>query len=360
MENRPVSIIVPTYREAQNIPVLVDQIDRNMRKSDLRYEIIVVDDYSADGMIEIVEQLRSRYNITLKVRRSQRGLSSAVLAGLQMAKGDIFVVMDADLSHPPEKIPTLVGRVISDDSEFVIGSRFVKGGSSSHFNMYRKLNAWVSKMLARPLTRVNDPCAGFFAFPRKILERHTELNPLGFKVGLEIMVKCAPERISEIPIRFAKRLHGESKLSLKEQMKYLLHLKRLYEYKFKTLCEFIKFSIVGCSGMLIDLLFTYIAKDIWLLPFYIARVIGPILALTNNFFLNRRFTFANARAGNMGWQYASFVIVCIVGFLVNWLISVRLYHTVPFFASHYLIASFAGILGGLTVNFLGSKFVAFR
>jgi dolichol-phosphate mannosyltransferase len=177
---------------------------------------------------------------------------------------------------------------------------------------------------------------------------------------LEMLVKCAPRCATEIPIEFQKRLHGESKLSLKEQIKYLLHLKRLYEYKFKTLFEFIKFSLIGFLGMCVDLTFIYIAKDVWLLPFYIARAIGFIFALTSNFLLNRRFTFANAREGNLAKQYISFFVICILGFFVNWLISVCLYYNLPFFYSHYLIASFLGVLGGLTVNFTGSKFIVFK
>jgi dolichol-phosphate mannosyltransferase len=360
MSHELISIIIPTYREAQNIPVLFDQIERNMKKSNLSYEIVVVDDDSNDGIVEIIEDLKNKYNIALKVRKREKGLSSAVLAGFEIAKGDILVVMDADLSHEPKKIPELVDRIISDDCEFVIGSRFVEGGASPYFDIYRKLNAWVAKILARPLTKVSDPLSGFFSFTKRILKNNTELSPLGFKIGLEILVKCAPGRVTEIPIEFQKRLYGESKLSLKEQMKYLLHLKRLYEYKFKVLFEFVKFSLIGFLGMCVDLTFTYVAKDIWLLPFYIARAVGFVFALTSNFLLNRRFTFANAREGNLAKQYIRFFVICILGFFVNWLISVYLYYNLPFFYSHYLIASFLGVLGGLTVNFTGSKFIVFK
>jgi len=360
MNDALITIIIPTYREARNIPVLVERIVASMKKANLRYEIIIVDDDSNDGIVESVEDLRTKCNITLKVRKHERGLSSAVLAGFKAGNGDIFLVMDADLSHEPERIPELVNPILSGRSDFCVGSRFVKGGSSAHFSTYRKLNAWASKTLARPLTHVNDPLAGFFAVPRGVLNNHAELSPVGFKIGLEILVKCAPRRITEIPIEFQKRLHGESKLSLKEQTKYLIHLKRLYEYKFKTLSEFIKFSIVGCVGACVDLSFTYVAKSVWLLPFPIARAVGFIFALTANFLLNRRFTFGRARARNAAGQYVLFLAVCTLGFFVNWLTSVLLYCAVPFFNTHYLLASSVGILTGLTVNFTGSKFVAFK
>lgn len=112
--------------------------------------------------------------------------------------------------------------------------------------------------------------------------------------------------------------------------------------------------------MFIDLSITYIAKDICMLPFYIARTAGFAFALTNNFILNRRFTFANAREGNIAKQYVSFFVISIIGFSINWTISVCLYNNVPFFNTHYLLASFLGIIGGLTVNFLGNKFFTFN
>jgi dolichol-phosphate mannosyltransferase len=227
-----VSIIVPTYKEAKNIPVLVDKIDRALKPHAVPYEIIIVDDNSQDGIDAAVTALRPTYPVTLKVRIGEKGLSSAVIAGFALAQGSIFAVMDADLSHPPEKIPELVQPIRDEKAEFVIGSRFVAGGSAAHFNWYRRLNAWVSKMIARPFTTVSDPMTGFFAFDRNILDRGGQLSPLGFKIGLELIVKCSPKTIMEIPFEFQERLHGESKLSLRQQVLYLLHLKRLFQYKY--------------------------------------------------------------------------------------------------------------------------------
>ncbi len=191
-----------------------------------------------------VRNLSSKFNLNLKIRKNERGLSSAVIEGFNLARGDIFVVMDADLSHPPEKIPELITPILRGDAQFVIGSRFVEGGSAPHFNLYRKLNAWIPRILARPFTKAKDPMAGFFAFPRSLLDNVTQLNPLGFKIGLELIVKCSPQNIKEIPIVFQERLHGENKLNMREQINYLIHLKRLFEYKYQTISEFIKFEVV--------------------------------------------------------------------------------------------------------------------
>lgn len=368
MDMDKISIIVPTYKEAQNIPVLSEIVDHTMKKAGLPYEIVVIDDDSNDGIIEAVEKIKQKYSIKLMVRKGEKGLSSAVIAGFDISAGEIIVVMDADLSHPPQKIPELVMPILNGKSDFVIGSRFVEGGSVAHFNWYRKLNAWVSKMLARPFTKVTDPMAGFFAFHRRILEPSIELNPLGFKIGLEIMVKTSKKKICEIPIQFEERLHGESKLSLKEQLNYLLHLKRLFEYKYKIPAEFIKFCLIGGTGMIVDLTFVFISMQIFsnvvIIPqsfhFRIARVIGFVFALTSNFLLNRRFTFAKANTGNIYRQYATFFIVSLIGFGVNWSISVYLNETTLFFNAHYLIAALMGILAGTLINFTGSKFIVFK
>ena len=230
-----VSIVVPTFREAENIAPLAHEIDRVLKAARLPYEIIIVDDDSGDGIAAVVEELKQDcLEITLIVRRGERGLASAVLDGIRRAIGEIIAVMDADLSHPPERIPALVAPIIGCSADFVIGSRFTKGGSAIHFNGYRKLNALVARALARPLTQVTDPLAGFFAFPRTLLSSEVILSPLGFKIALEIVVKAVPKRISEVGIHFQERCNGESKLSFREQMNFLRHLLRLYAYKWKS------------------------------------------------------------------------------------------------------------------------------
>jgi dolichol-phosphate mannosyltransferase len=234
-EENLVSIVVPTFREAENIPILCREIDAALRAAGLPFEIVIVDDDSGDGIAEAVESLRKLpLNISLMIRKGERGLASAVIEGFRHASGDVIVVMDADLSHPPGKIPDLAGPIIVGEADFVIGSRFIPGGSAGHFNAYRKWNALISRMLARPLTGVGDPMAGFFAFPRKLLTPEVALAPLGFKIGLEMIVRAAPKRIREVGIHFQKRLKGKSKLSLKEQLCFLMHLARLYAYKMKN------------------------------------------------------------------------------------------------------------------------------
>lgn len=227
-----VSVIVPTYREAENLPVLVPRVAAALEQASLRGEIIVVDDNSPDATEQVCSQLAAQYPVRLEVRKHDRGLSSAVLHGMRLATGEVLVVMDADLSHPPESIPELVRVLKADDTDFVIGSRYVRGGSTADdWGLFRWLNSKVATLLAWPLTSVSDPMAGFFAIRRSLFETGTHLDPIGYKIALELIVKCHCKYVREVPIAFTNRLHGESKLTFKEQVNYIRHLKRLYGYK---------------------------------------------------------------------------------------------------------------------------------
>ncbi len=228
-----VSIIVPTYKEAENLPELIQDIAETMQFAGIAYEVIIVDDNSRDGTDQAVPPLAEQgHPVTLITRIEERGLSSAVLRGFAEARGDHLVCMDADLSHPPSAIPRLLEALNEPNVEFVIGSRYVPGGSTEEgWGPLRWLNSKIATALARPFTSVKDPMAGFFALPREVFARADELSPIGYKIGLELIVKCRCGGIREVPIHFANRRHGKSKLTLREQLNYLKHLKRLWDYK---------------------------------------------------------------------------------------------------------------------------------
>jgi len=225
-----VSVIVPTFREAENLGELLARMGRVRDTSLPGLELIIVDDDSRDGIERIIEE-RALPWVRLLVRRGQRGLSTAALAGFGEARGEILVCMDADLSHPPETIPELVTR-LQDGADFALGSRYVAGGATdARWSVWRWLNSKAATLLARPLTRVRDPMSGFFALRRTTFERAAPLNPLGYKIGLELMIKCGCGRIDEVPMRFVERTRGESKLTLRQQGLYLRHVLRLMRYK---------------------------------------------------------------------------------------------------------------------------------
>jgi dolichol-phosphate mannosyltransferase len=224
-----VSLVLPTYNERECVQRLHERIEAALRP--YRYEVIVVDDDSPDGTADIVRTLAVTQPYRLISRPRRSGLSSAVLDGCHVATGRIVVVMDADGSHPPEVLPQLIEPIQSGRAEFVLGSRRVPGGSDEGLGTMRWVTSWMATFPARPLTRVHDPMSGFFAVRRDVLDR-AHLTPTGFKVGLEILVKCHPRPVAEVPYLFAERLAGESKLGPMVIASYGRHLVRLYRWRF--------------------------------------------------------------------------------------------------------------------------------
>jgi len=239
------SIIVPTFREAANLPVLIERVFAALSAAGIVAEMIVVDDNSNDGTEQVVGDWSQRVPVKLIVRREERGLSSAALRGFDEARGGLLLVMDADLSHPPERIADLIAPLRRNEADFVIGSRYVSGGTTQDWGMDRWLNSFVATLLSRPLTSARDPMAGFFCLQRETLRRAAPLNPIGYKIGLELIVKCRCRRVAEVPIVFTDRLHGESKLTNKQRIEYLQHLVRLYRFKYPWLAPMLALGILA-------------------------------------------------------------------------------------------------------------------
>lgn len=246
-----VSVIVPTYREGANLLTLTERLFAAVTNAGIVAELIIVDDDSPDDTEQIAASLGERYPLRLIVRRGERGLSSAVLRGFAEAKYDTFVVMDADLQHPPEAVPDLVSRLAAHGCDFVCGSRHAAGGRiEGHWSWFRRLNSWVATALARPLVGLSDPMSGFFALRRHTWAEAAPLDPIGYKIGLELFIKGRCRHPGEIPIAFGARLAGESKLSMGEQLKYLRHLGRLYAFRYPIaggIVVFVGVIVVGAG-----------------------------------------------------------------------------------------------------------------
>lgn len=250
MPRPSVSIVVPTYKEALNIPILVPRLFDALRPAGYEAELILVDDNSQDGTDAVVKELAGNHPVRLIVRTSERGLSSAVVRGFDEAKGEILLCMDADLSHPPESAPDVIAPIANGQADFCIGSRYVAGGKTKEdWGFLRQLNSKVATLLAMPLTTAKDPMAGFFCISRETYHRAKSagLNPIGYKIALEIMIKARCERVMEVPIEFSDRLHGKSKLTLRQQLEYLRHLSRLYRFKRPATSVV---AVVGAVGVL--------------------------------------------------------------------------------------------------------------
>lgn len=225
-----ISIVIPTYNEAENIERLIPQIFLLLKDSGIEGEVIVVDDNSPDGTAAIARDLSRKYPVRVLQRPAKLGLSSAVLDGFRHARGDILGVMDADLSHDVTKLPHMVYSL--KDYDLVIGSRYVSGGGTRDWSKKRRLISKGATWLARPLTKVKDPMSGFFVLKRSVIEG-VELSPRGYKIGLEILTKGRDARIKEIPYIFRDRKNGQSKMNRKEVLNYIFHLGKLYRHRIR-------------------------------------------------------------------------------------------------------------------------------
>lgn len=351
------TVVVPTYHEVDNLEPLCQRIVSAMSGAGLSCEILIVDDDSADGSEEKIGDLSARgIPVRIIVRKGERGLSSAVLCGFREARGKVLVCMDADLSHPPEKLPEMIATIRNGHADFVIGSRYVPGGTTEQgWGLFRWLNSKVAIILAKPFTNALDPMSGFFATNRKQFINADSLNPIGYKIGLELLVKCHCQRVKEVPIHFANRTRGKSKLSLREQWLYIKHVKRLTDYKYGWLSHFIQFCIVGSSGMVVDLSIYSILLRLtagYFFSLYLSRAIAIITAMTWNFWINRRITFNYSRHLNPVEQYRKFITACSIGAAINWSVAVGLVKFVQLFSRHILFAALLGIAAGTIFNFM--------
>ncbi|HTO05948.1 MAG TPA: glycosyltransferase family 2 protein [Myxococcota bacterium] len=355
-ERPSVSVVVPTYREVLNLPLLIGRLGAVRSSAGLDIELLVMDDDSRDGSVEAVEGSRLPW-ARIVVRRENRGLSPAVVDGLRLAKNDVLVVMDADLSHPPEKLPEMIA-ALRAGRDFVIGSRYVPGASTDdEWGLARWVNSRVATLLARPLTAAKDPMSGFFAFRRADLARARELSPVGYKIGLELIVKCGFRDVGEVPIHFADRELGESKLTLKEQLLYLKHLRRLYNFKFGAWSHLAQFLVVGATGLAVNLLVLTALETLGVsVPAAVALSI--VVAMLSNFALNRRFTFSDARGGSLWKQLVGFMGACSIGAAINWAVTLWLVRQAPELPIQ--VAALGGVVAGTAFNYLTSRFLVFR
>jgi dolichol-phosphate mannosyltransferase len=248
MTHEPVSIVVPTYKEAENLPVLTERVFAALQAAGIPGEMIIVDDNSRDGTEDAVRRLSERYPIRVITRTDERGLSSAVVRGFREAKHDILLCMDADLSHPPEALPNVIAPIEARAAEFCIGSRYAQGGKTKEdWGLLRRINSQGATLLARPLTRVRDPMAGFFCLRREVLARAEQagLDAIGYKIALEILIKARCRQVTEVPIEFSDRLFGRSKLTFRQQLLYLQHLVRLYRFRWPVAAPVVVLVVVG-------------------------------------------------------------------------------------------------------------------
>jgi dolichol-phosphate mannosyltransferase len=221
------TIVVPTYNERDRLAELSGALFDACNRAGVALELVIVDDNSPDGTGAVADDLARTRPMRVVHRAGKLGLGTAVVAGFAVASAPILGVMDADFSHPPEIVPKLMGALRLTGADVVVASRYVRGGSTPDWPLFRRLMSRFACWLATPLTPIRDATSGFFLI-RRDLARGVDIQAGGFKICLELLVRARPETTVELPYRFADRELGESKMSWREAARYFVQLKDLY------------------------------------------------------------------------------------------------------------------------------------
>jgi dolichol-phosphate mannosyltransferase len=340
------SLAIPTYNEADNIKALLQRLitllDQLQPQS---YELIVVDDDSPDRTWQIALALSSTYpQVRVIRRRRERGLSSAVIRAWQVAQGEILGVIDADLQHPPEVIGDLIGAMAAG-TDLAVASRHVSGGGVSRWNLGRRLlsrGAQTLGLLLLPgvVGRVSDPMSGYFMVRRGAIAGPS-LNPKGYKILLEVLGRGQIATIQEVGYVFQERQQGSSKVSWRQYLDYLHHLLRLrvggrlsqVPARF-PLQRFLRFGLVGLSGVVVDMAVLYLLHTHLGLPLTRSKLVAAELAIINNFFWNDAWTFADISLRQRGWparckRGLKFNLICLVGLGLN-VVALNIFYNLVF------------------------------
>jgi len=230
-EPAKLALVVPTLNEVANIERTLQRIRSSLDPLEIPYEVIIVDDDSRDGIVDVVRKITaSDPRVRLLVRRNARGLGGAVVHGWERSEAEIVGVIDADLQHPPEFLPHL-WKAMESGVDVAVASRYAEHGSLRNWHPVRqglsRLAIWLTWPLQKPAVRVQDPMSGFFLVRRDCI-RNLRLETQGFKILLEILVRGNIQSVTEVPFSFGPREAGKSKAGIKEGLHYLSLLVRLY------------------------------------------------------------------------------------------------------------------------------------
>lgn len=333
------SLVIPTYNESKNITNIVSLLSNLLdRAIPGDYELIVVDDNSPDQTWKIAQSLTNEYPaLQVMCRQNERGLSTAVIRGWQAARGKILGVIDGDLQHPPEVLLKLL-TAVEQGADLAVASRHVEGGGVSDWGVIRRFLSRGAQslgliILPGVIGRVTDPMSGYFLVHRDAIA-NCKLNPLGYKILIEVLGRGKIRQIAEVGYVFQERQEGASKVTWKQYVEYLHHLLRLrlsrgrlgklrQRIKF-PIRRFIIFGLVGLSGVAVDSAILYLLSDSSTLGWGLTRskIIAGEVAVINNFLWNDRWTFGDVSSHQKGWKsrlwrFMKFNAICLAGIVLN-------------------------------------------
>lgn len=331
------SLVIPTYNESGNIERIIQQLSTMLDEVlPNNYELIVVDDDSPDRTWELAEALTSAYPCLRVMRReTERGLATAVIRGWQVAQGEVLGVIDGDLQHPPDTLLRLLSE-LEQGADLAVASRHVEGGGVSTWSAARRFLSRGAQLLGliilpHVISRVSDPMSGYFLVHRSAIAGQT-LNPVGYKILIEVLGRGVIDQIAEVGYVFQEREEGESKVTWKQYTDYVHHLLRLRiasgrlgrlseRFRF-PIGRFLRFGLVGISGLMVDMTFLYVLYDVLGIGLTRSAIVAAELAIINNFFWNDRWTFGDlarqqSQRGMAIKRFLKFNIVCLMGLILK-------------------------------------------
>lgn len=355
------AIVIPTFNEAANVPVLVARLDAALKGR--AWEAIFVDDDSPDGTAEAAREIaRLDRRVRVIQRIGRRGLSSACIEGMCATAAPLVAVIDGDLQHDETVLPRMLDALQGDPAlDVAIGSRFIEGGGTGEWDRDRVAKSALATRLSRHVLKadLSDPMSGFFMIRTDIVRTLApDLAGIGFKILLDIMTGSArPLRFREFGYVFRTRSAGESKLDHVVAMEYLI---ALYDRMFGRIVpvRFAMFSAIGAIGVAVHmavLSVLYLALDV---PFVTGQIVAALAAMTGNFFLNNALTYRDRRL--KGWRqladgWVSFCVVCSVGLVANVGVAAFVHGAQN---GQWAASALLGVLVGAVWNYaLSSRFV---
>jgi dolichol-phosphate mannosyltransferase len=354
------SVIVPTYGERDNVPLLVERLKRTLAGRD--WEVIFVDDNSPDGTAAAARALGLNDARVRCIRRiGRRGLAGACLEGMLASQARYVAVMDADLQHDESLLTGMLDRLRQDDVDLVVASRYVDGGSAESFSALRaKVSRWATDVARRFLgVELSDPMSGFFMMRRERFEALSpQLSSQGFKILLDVVATARGKlRIAELPYVFRERVHGESKLDSRVALDFVALLVAKLTNDAVSF-RFLLFCLVGLTGIAIHMSVLEAAYNMAGLSFGVAQTIATVGAITWNFVLNNMFTYRDQRL--TGWRFFTglirFQVICAVGALSNVGVATWIHGT----ESSWWLAGLSGALMGAVWNYVVSAAFVWR
>ena len=360
----PTTVIVPTRNEEGNISELLRRLVPVLPTGS---EVLFVDD-SDDGTVRAIEAAARAHSLAVRVHHREPeargdGLGGAVAAGLRLAACDWCVVMDADLQHPPELAPALVAHGEATDSQLVVASRYHGAGDAESFSRGRAaMSTWATRLtkafFPRRLANITDPMSGFFAVRREAVEVES-LRPNGFKILLEIAVRCGPLRTTEVPFHFGQRFAGESKASLSECVRLLVLLVRLWFDAGTSgrTSRVIAFGAVGLSGLVVNSLVLYVASGVAGLHYVWGTLLATLLSTSWNWAVLEALVYPGASPRHALRRFAAFLGVNLVALALRVPLMALLIERLHV---NYLVANVFSLLVLFAVRFAVSDAIIFR